>query len=330
MNRLLKIAPGIMFCALIAFISKTLSSYIGISSLTIGIVLGILYANIIGLQKPFQSGSTYTLKKLLKLGIIFLGVDLDFVAIYAHGPKILLLALLAVATGVFLAPHIAKLFGLNDKLAMLLGVGSSVCGASAIVATAPVIDADENDTALSVAIISLLGAIGVIIYPIIGSLINFNDIQYGFWSGSSLQGVAHALAAAGTRSELALEMATYVKMTRVVLLAPLTLFLIRWCESTQKTSETKTKVKIPLYIILFIIVGILSTFGLFNFQLGSKTLQSWIKFASKELILWAMIAMGLSVNLTKLKEVGLKALFAGASAFLVISLIAGIFIKFVF
>ena len=330
MNKLLKNIPGIFFCAILAYISKIISSYIGISSLTVGIIIGILYANIIGLQKQLISGTRFTLKKLLKLGIIFLGVSLNFVAIYANGPKILMLAILVVVTGVFLAPHIAKLYGFNDKLAMLLGVGSSVCGASAIVAVAPVINADENDTALSVAIISVLGAIGVIIYPIIGSLINFSDIQYGFWSGSSLQGVAHALAAAGTRNLLALEMATYVKMTRVVLLAPLTIFLVRWCNQNTDNAEEKVCVKIPYYIILFIVVGIISTLGFFDFQIVSLTMQEWLKLASKELILWAMIAMGLGVNLKKIKAVGLKALFAGSSIFLFISIIAGITIRIIF
>ncbi len=330
MSKLIKNIPGILFCAILAYLSKKISSYTGISSLTVGIIIGILYANIISLQRQLISGTKYTLKKLLKLGIIFLGVSLNFVAIYANGPKILILATLVVTAGVFLAPYIAKLYGFNDKLAMLLGVGSSVCGASAIVAVAPVIKADENDTALSVAIISVLGALGVIIYPIIGSLITFSDIQYGFWSGSSLQGVAHALAAAGTRNLLALEMATYVKMTRVVLLAPLTLFLVRWCNKNDDNVEGEVCVRIPFYIILFIIVGVISTLGFFDFQLGSLTMQEWLKLASKELILWAMIAMGLGVNLKKIKAVGLKALFAGASIFLFISLTAGIAIKIIF
>ncbi len=330
MQKVVDYIPGILFCAIIAYISKLVSSYTGISSLTIGIILGIIYANIIGVQKQLESGTKYTLKKLLKLGIIFLGVDLNFLAIYANGPKILLLAIIVVSTGIFLAPHIAKLFGFNEKLAMLLGVGSSVCGASAIVATAPVIEADENDTALSVAIISILGAIGVIIYPIIGKIISFSDIQYGFWSGSSLQGVAHALAAAGTRNELALEMATYVKMTRVVLLAPLTLFLVKWFNKSKSEIDKKVKVKIPTYIILFLFVGILSTFGLFNFNLGAYSLQRWIKLASKELILWAMIAMGLCVNLKKIKSVGLKALIAGTSVFIVISAIAAVTVNLMF
>ncbi|MFP4456886.1 MAG: YeiH family protein [Clostridia bacterium] len=330
MDNLMKNIPGILFCVVLAYFSKVISSYTGVSSLTVGIIVGILYANIVGLQKPLESGTKYTLKKLLKLGIIFLGADLNFVDIYANGPRILILAILVVFTGVFLAPHIAKLFGFNDKLAMLLGVGSSVCGASAIVATAPVIEADENDTALAVAIISVLGALGVIIYPILGSIISFSDIQYGFWSGSSLQGVGHALAAAATRSELSLEMATYVKMTRVVLLAPLTLFLIRWCNKNKSEIEGKVNIKIPFYIILFIIVGIISTLGLFDFQIGTLTAQSWLKFFSKELILWAMIAMGLCVDLKKIKEVGPKALLAGMSVFVIISLTAGVAIRIIF
>jgi uncharacterized integral membrane protein (TIGR00698 family) len=330
MSKIIKEIPGILLCVALAVISKQLSTLLSVSSLTIGIVLGIIYGNVVGVHKIFKSGTKYTLKSLLKLGIIFLGADMNFVALYANGLMILLLALFVVFIGIFLAPHVAKMFGLNDKLAMLLGVGSSICGASAVVATAPVIEADENDTALAVAIISLLGAVGVIVYPVIGNLINFSDIQYGFWSGSSLQGVAHALAAAGTRNELALEMATFVKMTRVVLLAPVTIFLIKWNNKAKTESQGQAKVKIPIYIILFIVTGILSSLGLFSFNIGQYTLQRWLKLASSDLILWAMIAMGIGVDLKKIKSVGAKALIAGSGVFLVISLLAGVFVNLAF
>ncbi len=330
MSKFIEEIPGILLCVFLAFISKQISSITSISSLTIGIVLGIMFSNLIGLHLIFYSGVRYTLKSLLKLGIIFLGADLNFIALYSNGIRILLLAVIIVGTGVLLAPYVAKLFGFNDKLAMLLGVGSSICGASAIVATAPVIEADENDTALAVAIISLLGAIGVIVFPLIGSLLNMSDIQYGFWSGGSLQGVAHALAAAGAWNDLALEMATYVKMTRVVLLAPLTLFLIRWFNKTRSATDDRVKVKIPLYIILFILVGIISSIGLFNVQIIGQNLQGIIKSASSELILWAMIAMGLGVDLKKIKNVGAKALLAGSGVFLIVSLIAYVFVFFIF
>ena len=166
MSFIRKNIPGVLFCALLAYISKFLTNYIPLNSLTIGIILGMLYSNIVGLQKPLQSGTKYTVKKLLKLGIIFLGVSLDFVAIYESGLSILMLAITVVVIGIFIAPSIGKALGFNSKLATMLGVGSSICGTSAVVAVAPVIEADEGDTALAVAIISLMGAVGVLIYPL--------------------------------------------------------------------------------------------------------------------------------------------------------------------
>jgi len=328
MGKLYKYLPGILFCALIAFLSKQLANFLPINSLTIGIILGMIYSNVIGLQKPLQDGTKYTVKKLLKLGIILLGVELNFVALYQSGINILLLAITVVVIGTVVAPLIAKLLGFNDKLGTMLGIGSSVCGTSAVVAVAPVIEADEDDTALAVAIISLLGAIGVLIFPIIGSAIGFSDVQYGFWSGSSLQGVAHALAAAGARNDIALEMATYVKMTRVVLLAPVTLYLS--AKFSSKASDGKRKLNLPVYVLLFIIMGIITSFGVLNFNIGALTMQAWLKKASKELILWAMIAMGLGVNFNKIKDVGAKAVLATVLIFITISITAGVFVTIAF
>ena len=109
---------------------------------------------------------------------------------------------------------------------------------------------------------------------LLGNAIGFSDVQYGFWSGSSLQGVAHALAAAGARSEIALEMGTIVKMIRVVLLAPVTVYL----SSKFSTAATgKRQIKMPTYVLLFIIVGIITSFGLFNFSVGSMTMAALLK-----------------------------------------------------
>ena len=327
MKKFCKALPGILFCAVLAYISKTFANYLPINSLTIGIILGILYSNTVGLHKHLQIGTKYTVKKLLKLGIILLGVELNFVALYQAGPKIIVLAFTVVFLGVFVAPVIGRFLGLSFKLATLLGVGSAICGTSAIVAVAPVIKAQENDTALSVAIISLLGAFGVLIFPLLGSVLNFSDAQFGFWTGSSLQGVAHALAAAGARNNVALEMATYVKMARIVLIAPVSVFL---SARFNKDSAKKSHAKIPSYIILFILVAVVSSVGLLNFNIYEIVAKDILKIISKELILWSMIAMGLGVNFSNIKSFGAKAGISAVVIFAIITVVAGVFCFFAF
>lgn len=177
-----KLWKGLLFVIAISIVSMVLNEYLlnFIETLTIGIILGIIITNTIGYHKSFDAGVTYSLKKILKWGIVLLGVKL------------------------------------NKKLSTLLGVGSSICGASEIVAMGPVIDADEDDTAISVAIISLLGALGVVIYSSLSYVLPLSDLEYGIWAGSSLQGVAHALARAGARGADSISMAigTIVKMAR--------------------------------------------------------------------------------------------------------------------
>jgi len=222
-----KILPGIIFVITISVISILLNRFIlgFIETLTIGILLGILTANIFNIPKIFNSGIDYALKNILKWGIVLLGVKLNFNLVVELGWKILIYIILLISSVIAFSVFLGKKFGINKKLSALVGIGSSICGASAIVAMGPVIEAEDEDIAISVTVISLLGAICVILFSMLSYIVPINDVQYGVWSGTSLQGVAHALAAAGARGDISMETGTIVKMARVALLAPVALVL---------------------------------------------------------------------------------------------------------
>lgn len=325
-----KICQGLVFVIFISIVSMLLNTYLlgFIETLTIGIILGIIITNTIGYGENLEAGITYSLKKILKWGIVLLGVKLNFNAVIELGPMILILVIIIIVSALILSHLIGKYFSLNNKLSTLLGVGSSICGASAIVAMGPVIDADEEDTAISVAIISLLGALGVVIYSSLSYVIPLSDIEYGIWAGSSLQGVAHALAGAGARGadSISMEIGTIVKMARVTLLAPVAIIL-SMIFNTSKSGEKK-RVSFPIYVLLFILVGAFFTindiYKLIPVAFSIGTLNIDLIFILKELsnffILMAMVAMGLKVNIKSFTSTGLKALYACSILFFLISI----------
>lgn len=328
-----KLLPGLFFVSFISIVSLLLNTYFlsFIETLTIGIILGIIIKNTIGYNEKLETGVTFSLKKILKWGIVLLGVKLNFDSLINLGPWILILVIIIVISAITIANILGKLFNMDKHLSTLLGVGSSVCGASAIVAMGPVIDADEDDIAVSVAVISLLGAIGVIIYTSLSYIIPLTDIQYGIWAGSSLQGVAHALAAAGARgaNSISMEIGTIVKMARVALLAPVAIVL-SIIFNKNDANKNKGKVKFPTYVLLFIIIGLFftinstynivpMTFNIFDYTIN---IIYTIKELSSFFILMAMVSMGLKVDLKKFTNAGLKALYTCSILFFIISIIS--------
>ncbi|KYH34020.1 hypothetical protein CLTEP_20210 [Clostridium tepidiprofundi DSM 19306] len=225
-----KIIPGVIFVLIISIISilinDSLKSYINLEALTIAIILGIAYNNTVGTQDVFKGGIKFSLKKLLKVGIVLLGFNLNIKEVLNLGLKILVMVLIYVPTALILSYVLGKIFKVDKKLSTLIGVGSCICGASAIVAMTPCINASDDDSVVAVSIVSFLGAIGVLIYSAVAvSGLNLTPIQYGIWAGISLHGVAHALAAAFALGNVSGQIGTIVKMTRVIMLVPVSIIL---------------------------------------------------------------------------------------------------------
>ncbi len=313
----LKKSYGVLFVIAVALIATFLQDqikvYFALETLTVAIIIGILYNNTIGTQAVFQEGIKFSLKKLLKVGIVLLGFKLNLSAVLDLGPNILILVLIYVPLTLFLFMKLAKRFGVNKKLATLMGVGSCICGASAVVALAPVIGADDDDAVVAVSIVSVIGAIGVIAYSALANAVPVTDLEYGIWSGLTLHGVAHALAAAFAKGDIAGEIGTFVKMTRVLMLVPVSLFL----SYHFKGEGASKKAQFPMYVLYFIIAGIVNSLGILPLSLTSFLAKS-----SSFLILMAMTAMGLSVNFRHVAKKGAKSFVMGMVLFVILSTVA--------
>ena len=308
---------GLLLVALLSILANYLNLHLlpAIESITIGILLALIIRNTIGVNKVLTPGISFSSKELLKWGVVLLGLRLNFVTLSQLGYRVILLIVFIVIIGHLVALALGKLFKLNTLLALLLGVGSSICGSSAIVAIGPIVDAEEEDITLAVAIISLLGTVGVIIFSIFSSIVSLRDASFGIWTGASLQNVGHALAAALPRGEMAVDIAAIVKMGRVTLLAPLAIILKLVTEKyINKDNREYKKVKFPEYVIYFLLLGAFASINDY-LQLIPLTLTTPIKLdilklaktTSGWLLLASMIAMGLQTDIRAFKSTGLKA-----------------------
>jgi len=179
---------------------------------------------------------------------------------------------------------------------------------------APTIDADDDDAIIAVGVVSLLGAVGVLVYSGIAAVSSMTDVQYGIWSGLSLQGVAHALAAAFARGDVAGEVGTFIKMERVLMLVPMSVILGSIFTKGRTGSKRAT---FPMYVLYFIIAGALASTG----WIPSNILKLLGK-GSSYFILMSMIGMGLMVDFASLRSKGAKALVMGGSLFIGIAVVS--------
>ncbi|MGB3368492.1 MAG: putative sulfate exporter family transporter [Acidaminobacteraceae bacterium] len=328
MKKIKDLFPGLILIIIISLLSKQISfmlkDYVTLESLTIAIIIGMLVNNTLGVKKVFSGGITYSLKTLLKVGIVLLGFKLSADAILNLGFTTIIMVVAYVFIILFLSIKIGTKMHVPKKLATLIGVGSSICGASAVVALAPSIGADDDEAIIAVSIVSFLGAIGVIVYSLVPKFIpSITHIQFGIWSGLTLHGVAHALAGAFSMGEVSGEIGTFVKMTRVLMLVPVSIILGLMFGEKGETSESKTA-KFPMYVALFIVAVIVNS--VIRLPLG---LSSILKQLSSFFILIAMTAMGLKVDLSSIKSKGMSSLLLGSLVFLIGSISAYIIIQVV-
>lgn len=326
MDKFKKVLPGLLLTAIISIVSMYIDKImvenfnLRLEAVTYAIIFGIIYNNVFKSSEDLKPGIKFSAKKLLKIGIVLLGFKLSIFSIVELGPSVLIMVLILIPSVFIISNIIGKILGIDTKLATLIGVGSSICGASAIVAVSPCIHAEEEDATAAVAIVSLLGVIGVIIYPVIASaLISISESQYGVWCGLSLQGVAHAVGAAFAGGDVSGEVGTLVKMARVIMLVPTSIVLS--IIFSKGENGDKKKAKFPMYVLYFVIaVMISSAYKEFagNVSVINDIIYYLVK-SSKILILMAMAGMGLGVDLKSFIKKGAKGFLMGLILFAIIS-----------
>jgi len=304
---------GIALCVAIGAFSVFIGSYLPVGAVVVAIILGIIVGNTIKLKDVFKGGITFCEKHVLSLAIALMGIKLNYLVLEELGFKSILLVVCAQLVTISTALVLGKVFKLNNTFALLLGIGNGVCGSSAIAATEKVIGAKEEEVGLSIAIVNFYGALGIFIIPFVAKVIcNFSDFNSGILAGNTLQAVGQVVAAGFSISDVSGEIATIVKMTRVLMILPIVFILIFCFKQKNSSRENVKKPKIPLFIIGFVFFSLLPTFGL----VSADQVKIIGKISSYLLIL-AMSGIGLKITFRSILNNGRLALLIGAFIFFV-------------
>ena len=325
--------PGLAIAASIAAVAFFVEYLIKnntagvVSPLVIAVVLGALISNLGMLPGNCRIGLGFAARNLLRLGIVLLGLQLSFSQVRELGAPGLALVIVVVAATFTGTQWLGKKMGLSPGLSLLVATGFSICGASAIAAMRPVSDADDDDMAYAIALVTICGTLAIFLLPAIGEIIGFSGAQFGSWVGASVHDVAQTVATAASGNDDAQDAAIVVKLTRVMLLAPLVAavsFTRRRKLSHTNITDSKTqKAKLPPVIPLFI-VGFIAAISInSSFNLPSEFLSN-VKWLEKSLLACALVGLGAGVDARKLRRVGTRPLALGLISWILIATLSAI------
>lgn len=272
-----------------------------ISALTLAIVLGMLLGNLFGerLPAPLAPGVVLAQQKLLRLGVILFGLRISFQQIAAVGPAGLLLDVLVVCGTLLLGSLLGRrLFGLDRDTALLTATGSAICGAAAVLAMERVLKPDPSKVAIAVATVVLFGTLDIFVYPLLFPHLGMDARQFGLFTGATVHEVAQVVAAASAVGPTTADTAVIVKLTRVMLLVPVLLF-ISWRGSRQPGSGAGGRMTVPWFALLFVAVSAVNSLVALP-----PALKDALLTVDTLALAAAMAALGLETRLAKLRALG--------------------------
>ncbi|MGN0442375.1 MAG: YeiH family protein [Acutalibacteraceae bacterium] len=321
MNFIKKNWAGVLLCLIIAIPSFFLGKLLPIvGGPVFAILLGMIITFFIkGKVRDYvSSGITFTSKKILQYAVVLLGFGLNLASIVQVGGQSLPIILATITTSLVISFVLYKLMRTPSKISTLIGVGSSICGGSAIAATAPVIDADDEEIAQSISVIFLFNILAALIFPTLGGLLGLSNEGFALFAGTAVNDTSSVTAAASSWDGMhpganTLDGATIVKLTRTLAIIPITLCLAfyRTRKAKKQSTGTETKVSLkkifPFFIIFFVLASVITTVSV---SLGvPNSFFSPLKELSKFFIIMAMAAIGLNTNIVKLIKSGAKPIF---------------------
>lgn len=314
MNWIKQNAFGILFTLIIALAANWLGKLFPIvGGPVFGIVIGILINNSVGKPKSVTKGITFTSKKILQWAIIVLGAGLSLTQVWKTGLSSFSVMIFTLLTAFITAYGVGRLLGVPNKLKSLIGVGTAICGGSAIAAISPIIEADDMEIAYSVSTIFLFNIIAVLIFPPLGHLLNFSDNAFGLWAGTAINDTSSVVAAGYAFSNDAGAYATIVKLTRTTMIIPISL-IFSFIAAYKKKRESRENAVVnyslkkifPWFIVWFLVASLLNTLG--AFPTSSLT---YIYSTGKFMIVMALSAIGLNSDFKKMLKTGIKPIILG-------------------
>jgi uncharacterized integral membrane protein (TIGR00698 family) len=317
----LAILPGLVLNSTIAgaaFGLRMLPGMATFSPMILSIMIAIAFHNSVGTAAWAKAGVTFSLRRLLRLAIILLGLQLTSHQVVEIGGRGLGIIVATVFATFAFAIWIGRLLGVEAKLAQLIAAGTSICGASAVIATNTVTNAADEDVAYAVACVTVFGSVAMFSYPLLPGLLHLDPHGFGLWSGASIHEIAQVVAVAFQDGQKAGEFGTIAKLSRVMLLAPMVIAIglvaARGAKDGKSAAASSARPPVPWFVL-----GFLALVGVNSLVTIPPDAKAWIVAATTFLLSVALAAMGLETSIGKLMAKGVRPALLGALAFLFIA-----------
>ena len=308
---------GILIALVIAVVAYSLGRIIPmIGGPVFGITLGILTTSVWKLPVRSRKGIKFSSKYILQLAVVLLGFDMSAVSVIQVGQQSLLVIILTLSAAFLTAFFVGKLLQVNKKLTALIGVGTAICGGSAIAAASSAINAEDQDISYSISTIFLFNVIAVFLFPVVGHLLQLSDTGFGMWAGTAINDTSSVVAAGFSFSNAAGNFATVVKLTRSLMIVPVTLALAYVASRENQGKQNFNFAKVfPWFVLGFLAAAVLNSTGWISTEITSS-----LALTGKFLIIMAMAAIGLNSSIQAFVKAGPKALLLGAVTWLAVML----------
>ena len=309
--------PGLALSLLLATLAMILGRVFPlVGSSVFAIVLGIVLNNTTHIKLDYQWGLGFAGKKLLQYSIILLGFSLSIAKVSATGISSLKISILTILISFGAAALMGRFLGMNKTLTTLIGFGTAICGGSAIAAASPVLEAKEEDIALSISTIFFFNVLAVFIFPFLGHAMGMTDTVFGTWAGTAINDTSSVVAAGYSYSSAAGDMATIVKLSRALMIVPACLIFAfaRYHSSKHSSQKVDLKKIFPWFILWFVLASLVSSLGLVP-----AFVLPWTKLASQWLMAMALAAIGAKVSFKQFRDAGAAPLLTGAFAWFAVA-----------
>jgi uncharacterized integral membrane protein (TIGR00698 family) len=336
----LLVLPGLLLAVAVGVSGRLIHGYLphgiatAVGEVIVAVLLGLAIGNLIRLPKALAPGIRFSFHTVLRTAIVLLGATFSFVQVVAIGGKALLMVVALMLLALTVAHTLGRLLGTPGRLATLIGVGTAVCGNTAIVATAPVIGARDDEVSFAIATNTLFGTMAVFLYPFIGRALGLDDASFGTWAGTAVNDTSQVVATGFAFSDAAGKVATAVKLTRnalmggVILAMGLAYARQLAAEAASRASAAggastvaapaigwakRLRQSLPLFVVGFLSLALVNTLG------GIRALSAaagtdvtvWLQNAAKFLILVALAGVGLSTRFEAMRKTGMKPFYLG-------------------
>ena len=313
--------PGVGAVAVLGALAWVLGPYVPLAGAPlVALAAGALLRNTLRLPVSWGPGVEFTVKRLLRVAIVLFGTTLSLAEVLATGGGALVLIAVTVVAALVLTYLFGTWLRAPSRLVGLIGVGTAICGATAIITVGPILQSSAEEIAFAVTTIFLFNALAVAVYPLLGHLLALPDRLFGLWAGTAIHDTSSVLAAAYAYSDPAGQVATVVKLTRTLMLVPLALAVAfavsyrRMGEKNTQASRVRLTSIFPWFVLWFAGAALLHSLGIL-----SPALVRGLGMAGKFLVVMVMTAVGLGADAASMRRLGARPLLIGLFAAVLIA-----------